>query len=281
MSSESILVFFAKYIESELGIIYSETNYYQLQNRLEQIIKLVGADDIQNLYQKAQNGITGMFRQMLLDIATNNETSFFRDIKVYQALEQQILPSLCEVHPKGEPLHIWSAASSTGQEPLSICMTLNEWNIKNKWSISCKIIASDISERALSRARSATYSQLEVQRGLPVSTLVKYFSKGKDDTWTASPELTKNIEYRSLNLKHPFPFVQQFDLIFCRNVLIYQSVESKIEILNRITKVLRPDGILVLGAGESLLGLSSDYCHLSADGVVVYKKKKNIEIAAA
>lgn len=280
MQPDTILPFFAKFIETELGIVYAEHNYYQLQNRLEEIAKLVGVADVKKLYEQAQSGISGAFKQLLLDIATNNETSFFRDPKIFKAIESVVLASFKENSGPTDKLHIWSAASSTGQEAISTCIAINEWNQKTGANISYSIKATDISERVLERAKTAQYSQLEVQRGLPATFLVKYFKKQEGDKWLASAELTKNIEYKKLNLKDTFTFTQPFNLIMCRNVLIYQSVEGKIEILNRMTKLLAPGGFLILGSGESLLGLSTEYEQCNIEGVVVYRKKANMLKAA-
>lgn len=271
-----ILLFFAKYIESELGIVYAEHNYFQLQNRLEEITKLLSVDSVEQLYQTAKVGITGQFKQLLLDLATNNETSFFRDPKVFKALENVVLPSFLAGNPPHTELRIWSAASSTGQESLSVSMLIQEWNAKNGKNISFSITATDISERILARAKEAQYSQLEIQRGLPAPYMIKYFKKNEQDRWTASSELTKHIQFKKQNLLEPFLFSKKFHVIFCRNVLIYQSVKSKIEILNRITEMLIPGGYLILGSGESLLGLSGDYIQTASEGAVIYLKKEEL-----
>jgi chemotaxis protein methyltransferase CheR len=271
MQTEVILPFFAKYIESELGIIYAEHNYFQLQNRLEDIAKLLGVNCIKKLYDQSQGEINGQFKQLLLDVATNNETSFFRDPKVFKAIENVLL-SDSERSARGvRPLRIWSAASSTGQEALSIAIMLKEWSLAHSTEIHFSITGTDISERVLARAQAAQYTQLEIQRGLPAAYLVKYFTKDLNDRWTANSDLTRNIRFQKLNLLDPFQFGSSFDLILCRNVLIYQSVKSKIEVLNRMSRVLLPGGYLALGSGESLLGLSQSFTQVNSDGAVLYR----------
>jgi chemotaxis protein methyltransferase CheR len=269
-----MLKFFAKYIESELGIVYAEHNYFQLESRLEEIAKLVGVPCIQSLYEQAKNGISGQFKQMLLDVATNNETSFFRDPKVFRAIESTILKSAPSFLSPGEKLRIWSAASSTGQEALSLSMMIKEFNQKEKQNIGFSILASDISERVLARAKSGSYTQLEVQRGMPAPYLIKYFKKDDQDKWTAFSALLAQIEFKKINLKADFGIRDQFHLVLCRNILIYQNVEGKIDILNRVAKMIAPGGYLVLGAGESLLGLSTDFEQCIVDGSILYRKKK-------
>ncbi|MCM2349331.1 MAG: protein-glutamate O-methyltransferase CheR [Bacteriovoracaceae bacterium] len=274
MQDNEILKFFANYIKSELGIVYAEHNYFQLQNRLEEISKLIGARNLQELYANCQQGMCGQFKQMLLDQATNNETSFFRDPKVFAAIESIFLKAASEDEFHTQQLRIWSAASSTGQEAISLSILLNEYKERLNSKIQFSIIGTDISERALAKAKEARYSRLEVDRGLSPERLYKHFIKGGADQWIAKPELIKNIEFKKLNLKEPFPFSEKFHLILCRNVLIYQSVEGKTEILKKLTDLLAPGGFLVLGSGESLFGLSTDYEQHFIDGAVIYRIKE-------
>ena len=280
MQPEVILSFFARYIESELGIVYADHNYFQLQNRLEEIAKLLSVPDLEQLHQLAKSGIQGTFKQLLLDIATNNETSFFRDAKIFRAVENLIYSSAGDSAVKASHLNIWSAASSSGQEALSLAMLFNEANLKTGKNISFKITGTDISERILAKAQAAKYSQLEVQRGLPAALMIKYFKKDEADAWVASSELMKHIEYKKLNLKETFRFREPFDLVFCRNVLIYQNVDRKIDILGRIRETLTENGLLILGSGESLIGLSDGFSQVNCEGAVVYGKKTAVKKAA-
>lgn len=279
MQPEAILIYFAKFIEKELGIVYATHNYFQLQNRLEEICKLIDVENLSALYDLAQKGIKGQFRQLLLDLATNNETSFFRDPKIFKAIENTVLSAFQEKN--SGKLQIWSAASSTGQEALSVSILIKEWSEKRAVNLPFSITGTDISERVLARAKSAQYSQLEVQRGLPAPYLIKYFKKDEQDRWTAKSELTSHTEFTKLNLKEPFRHTSPFFLVLCRNVLIYQNVESKKEILQRISKEIMPGGFLILGAGESLIGLSSDFEQTSFEGAVFYRKKIQAERKAA
>lgn len=276
---DPILSYFAQYIQTQLGIIYAEHNYFQLRNRLEEIAKLLNEPDLNSLHTRATQKIDGSFKQLLLDIATNNETSFFRDAKVFEAFKQSALDPLAAIDSP-RPLKIWSAASSSGQEALSITMTILEWNKLKQKNVDFQIIGTDISSRILDRAKAAEYSQLEVQRGLPAPLMVKYFTKNEKDLWKAKPELTKHIQYLPLNLKERFPFVQKFDVIFCRNVLIYQSVASKTEIIQRLTAQLEPGGFLILGTAEGLIGISSAFEAVTVAGSVIYKLKPSVKKAA-
>lgn len=271
MPLDEILRFFAKYIEKEIGIVYSTHNNFQLVNRLEEISKFMSVNNLEELYQLAQKGINGSFKQLLLDIATNNETSFFRDPKVFRAIECLIQQRRNE--SPNQPVRIWSAASSTGQEALSVSMIISELNLGKNPPLQYSILASDVCERALQRARQCVYSQLEVQRGLPIQMLVKYFRKDPQDRWLAVPELKSHIQYRKINLNDFAMPTEKFDFILCRNVLIYQSVENKVRVIESISSHLNEGGYLFLGAGESMLGVSSLYEQVSLEGAILYKKK--------
>lgn len=279
MLNESVVVFFAKYIEKELGIVYSEHNYFQLETRLEEIAKALSVESPAALFEQAQQGITGQFKQLLLDVATNNETSFFRDPKIFQAIETGILAVLKSASAS-QKLRIWSAASSTGQEALSVAMLIREWNEKMGTKIDFEILGTDISERALAKARAASYSLLEVQRGLDSRMLATYFIKANEERWVAKENLRSQMQFRSLNLKEPFSFAEKFDLILCRNVLIYQNVDGKKAILEKITSALQPDGFLIMGSGESVIGLSNDYSQVALEGAILYRKKNQATLAA-
>ena len=213
--------------------------------------------------------ISGQLKQCLLDRATNNETSFFRDPKVFAAITKHILPNLATGR-SALPLRIWSAASSFGQEPYTLAMTCRELQATLP-TLKAEIVATDISERALKRAAAGLYSQLEVQRGLPAKYMVKYFDKTADDHWQIKSTLRDLVRFQPQNLLHPLDRLGVFDLILCRNVLIYQSVENKKEILTRLARCLAPQGYLILGAGESLLGLTDKFRQSQFESVYFYQ----------
>lgn len=278
----NILTYFADIIKAELGIIYDDRNFYQLKNRLDDLAFQFKFSNLQDLYQYALKGMDLKFKQLFLDTATNNETSFFRDARVFQKFENQVIAKGTELF-NVPTVKIWSAASSTGQEPLSIAMLFQEYNSKlsTTQKIRYQITASDISERVLQKAKSGIYTALEVQRGLPQEYRERYFSETGDGNWKVSLELLSKIQYQKINLKQPFPFNSKFHIVFCRNVLIYQSAEAKKEILKRIVDCLEPEGFLVMGAGESALHLSDQVEQCSEDGAVLFRKKgKQIKQAA-
>ena len=271
--AESQLKFFADYIQAELGIIYKQANYYQLEKRLVEICQNMEVPNPSELYEMAKKtGITGHFKQLLLDLATNNETSFFRDPKIFKALENHVIPRVIEGKPVTEPLRIWSAASSFGQEPYTLSMLLSEMEAKGKLLPKTEIFASDISGRALDRAKEGKYSQLEVQRGLPANFIVKYFKKKDDDYWHIDPRIRGRVSFNKVNLLELFGVPGKFDIVLCRNVLIYQNEEKKKIILDNLASFIKEGGFLILGAAESLLGLTEKFKQNIEDGAVFYQK---------
>ena len=260
---QEILKYFAGYIEANLGIVYSETNWFQLESRVKDLVTLLSLKSVQELYDKTRAGLPPEMKQLLLDVATNNETSFFRDVDLFTALREQVLVSKRFDGSDGKPLKIWCAATSTGQEPYSIAMMLEEQARllpQRKYSL----LGTDISERVLQRAKAGLYTQLEVQRGLPAPLMIKYFQpvqdpKGGLPGFQIKSEIKANLTFKKMNLLEEWGNIGPFDLIFCRNVLIYQAVENKRKVIEKMAKLLNPGGLLILGAAESLIALSDSF----------------------
>lgn len=271
--TDSQLKFFADYIEKELGIVYSAANYFQLDQRVEKIAQYLGMPDKMSVYERGlKEGIHGAFKSYLLDVATNNETSFFRDPKIFSALENSVLPQLKINNPSNFIFRIWCSASSFGQEPYSIAILVHEFLKKNPGHPRFEIIATDIADHALKRCSEAKYSQLEVQRGMSAARLVKYFTKVDEDHWQLNDEIRRMVQFRKQNLLDPFSGLGSFDLILCRYVLIYQDTARKKQIIERIEKQINPKGFLSLGASESALGLTKELKQQSLDGAILYQK---------
>lgn len=271
-----VIKFFAEIIKNELGIIYNEQNYYQLKLRLIEICKYFEVESIFKL--KDLKGITtknSLQQQMLLDIATNNETQFFRDTNVFKGLEKVIIPEIIEKKSNAEPLKIWSIACSFGQEPYTICMLYDQLKIKKPGCPPLKVLASDISKKALKKAQNGLYTQLEVQRGLPIFLLTKYFTKDDGNQWKINSQIQSLVSFKEINILNlGSTFSEVYDIIFLRNVLIYQDVEKKREIIKNAVKHLSKDGYLILGASESMIGIMSDYSQKSAEGAIFYQFEK-------
>lgn len=271
--SNDQLKFFANYIEKQLGIVYTDTNYFQLEHRLSDITIQLGLSSTEELWKKAVISIDGNFKALLLDLATNNETSFFRDLGVFQAFEAAVIPEIIQKNPNIDKIKIWSAASSTGQEPYSLAIIMENAARTGKNWPDYSILATDVSERVLKRGMDGIYSQLEVQRGLPARYLISFFDKNTDNQWLIKPELKSKIKFQKMNLLDPWFHASSFDVIFCRNVLIYQSVENKTQVIAKISESLKSGGVLFLGAAESMLGLSNDFEQTHYNNSVYYVKK--------
>lgn len=269
--------FFAKYIESETGITYNETNHYQLKMRLEDFCrteKLSSVEVLFNLFQSKP--IDNRIKQKLLDMATNNETSFFRDPRYFEAMEKYILETILPNDPK--EIKIWSAAASTGQEAISIAIVLDE--LSRKYPLPpFKVFATDISHKALDKCKSGIYTDFEVCRGLSDQRRQMFFEKF-GEKWKVKTSLLNHIHYSFNNLIRSSVF-EKFHLIFCRNVLIYQKTDVKLTVLDMLFKQLEKDGALLMGAGETLVGLISDVEIETIHGVSFYKKIKSHKLHIA
>ncbi len=277
--TKDCLRFFAQFIETEIGIVYTEVNYYQLESRLEDIAKQLGLNDPVALWEKARNeGISGRLKHLLIDIATNNETSFFRDPNVFNAM-RSIIQKAVPLNSPDKPFKIWSAACSTGQELYSLAMVLAEIRDTNYFYYN--MLATDISDRVLKRAQDGMYSDLEVQRGLTPAQLNRFFRNEKpvaasEDqflTWAVKQELKQGISFQKMNLLEPFRNLEQYNLILCRNVLIYQTVENKKKVVQKLFDHMLPGAHLILGGAESLIGLFDTLEYVTIEGAVVYRKK--------
>ncbi len=268
--SHEILKFFSQFIERETGIVYQESNFYQLQSRLEEIVKLEKLEGFHDLYRIFQGTVNPFLRQKLLDISTNNETLFFRDPSFFTAISEYIIKDVLPSAPS--EIKIWSAASSTGQEAISIAITLEEL-AKKRALPPFSILGTDISEKALAKAKSGFYTEFEVCRGLSDERKNQYFSK-TELGWQLKPQIQSKISFRYNNLTRS-TVKGPFHIILCRNVLIYQKVECKKGVVQNLFSQLDTHGGLMLGVGESLLGIMDDVSPHMMGNVPFYKIKNN------
>lgn len=264
--SDKVYKYFAKLIFEKSGIHYPEKDFYRLDSRLNTLCESYGCKDYDELYTLYSTNMTSLMERDLINLATNNETYFFRDKKPFEYLRNHVFKTARE---SGQPtVNIWSCACSSGQEPYSIVMTFLD-EVQNNFKL--EVFASDISSKILDRAQEGVYSSLEVQRGLPVQNLVKYFEKG-DNSWSMKKELKDKITFGFFNiLKDVYP-VNKYDVIFCRNVLIYQDKENKQIILDNLYQALKPGGCLIFGAGESLIGFETGFKSELNDGLMCFVK---------
>ncbi|QQO34657.1 protein-glutamate O-methyltransferase CheR [Bradyrhizobium diazoefficiens] len=245
-----------KLLKERSGLDLSSDKQYLIESRLLPLARKAGLSGIPELVQKLQGGSIALITSVV-EAMTTNETFFFRDKVPFDHFRDTIMPEVLKARAGRRSVRIWCAAGSTGQEPYSLAMTLKEMGAAlTGWRV--EIIATDLSQEVLEKAKAGVYSQFEVQRGLPIQHLVKYF-KPNGETWQINPELRAMIQHRQLNLLQDFSHLGTFDVIFCRNVLIYFDQETKINIFNRLARQIEPDGFLVLGAAETVVGLTDTF----------------------
>lgn len=258
-------------IKQKAAIALDNGKEYLVESRLTPLVKEAGLATISELISKIKEKNDFTLMNKVVDVMTTNETFFFRDIHPFETLKKTVIPALIAKRGPAESIRIWCAASSTGQEPYTIAMVIAENFALHKARFN--MIASDISPTVLDKAKSGLYSQIEVNRGLPASLLVKHFTK-KSTEWQIKDDIRKMIDYRIINLAEPLPAMQSLDIVFIRNVLIYFDVETKKKILGGIRKLLKPDGYLFLGGSETTLNLDDNFERCSADNSVFYQLKK-------
>lgn len=245
-----------KFLKDHSGLDLSADKQYLIESRLLPLARKAGLSGINELVQKLQGGSREMITNVV-EAMTTNETFFFRDKVPFDHFRDHIMPEVIKARAGRRSVRIWCAAGSTGQEPYSLAMCLKEMGAAlTGWRV--EIIATDLSQEVLEKAKAGIYSQFEVQRGLPIQMLMKYF-KQTGETWQINPELRAMIQHRQLNLLHDFSQLGTFDVIFCRNVLIYFDQDTKINIFNRLARQIEPDGFLVLGAAETVVGLTDTF----------------------
>jgi len=245
-----------KLLKERSGLDLSADKQYLVESRLIPLARRAGLSGIAELVQKMKNGADALITDVV-EAMTTNETFFFRDKIPFDHLRDTILPQLVPARTNRRALRIWSAASSTGQEPYSIAMCLREFGAAlSGWRI--EIVATDLSQEVLEKSKAGIYSQFEVQRGLPIQMLVKYF-KQTGELWQLNADIRGMVQHKQLNLLHDFSGLGKFDIIFCRNVLIYFDQDTKIRIFERLSKMLEADGTLMLGAAETVVGISDAF----------------------
>ena len=236
------------------GLVLTADKGYLLESRLGPVAHKYGHADLAALIAALRLTPRGQLLTDVIEAMTTNESFFFRDGKPFDMFRTKFLPDILARNAATRSLRIWCAAASTGQEPYSLAMLLTE-EAKNLEGWNCQILATDISNEALERARSGIYTHFEVQRGLAIQRLIKFFEK-QGELWQIKPEIRNMVQYRQFNLlQDPRPF-GHFDVVFCRNVLIYFDQPTKTRVLNSIATVLDKEGVLMLGGAETVFGIS-------------------------
>ncbi len=265
----------SEYIEKHCGIRLTAEKTYLLKTRLTSLMAETGCSNFSQLHSKAVADKSNSLRDKIVDAMTTNETLWFRDSMPYQILREVLLPELAAPAARNgkSKLRIWSAASSTGQEPYSIAITINELMRTGALRTApVEIIATDISPTALFLASAARYDSLAITRGLPQDIKTRYFTQ-EGNVWALNSDIKKMVTFRRFNLQDNFGTLGNMDIVFCRNVLIYFSEAFKKDILSRMAALLRPRGYLFLGASESIISYSNEYEMLRHRNGIYYRVK--------
>lgn len=237
-----------RFMREASGIAFEDEKSYFIEDRLAPLMEAAHLSSLDDLALRLEADRHSEFARTVVDTLTINETSFFRDRALFAALREQVLPHLIAAKASTQRLRIWCAGCSTGQEPYSVAMLLEDvMRHHGGWSV--EVLATDVSGAAVDRARSGIYSQFEVQRGLPIALLLRHFGK-LGSAWQIGAALRAKVQFETRNLLEPVPGRDPFDLIFCRNVLLYFDAATRSRVLRRLQHALAPSGLLALGAAE-------------------------------
>jgi chemotaxis protein methyltransferase CheR len=245
-----------RFLKDRSGLDLSTDKQYLIESRLLPLSRKAGLPGIGELVQKMKGGSADIMSQVV-EAMTTNETFFFRDKLPFDHFRDSIMPEMLRARANRRSIRIWCAAGSTGQEPYSLAMCLKEMGAAVA-GFRIEIFATDLSQEVIEKSRAGLYSQFEVQRGLPIQLLVKYF-KQAGELWQVNADIRAMVQHRQVNLLHDFSSLGIFDVIFCRNVLIYFDQDTKAGTFSRLAKVLEPDGFLLLGAAETVVGLTDAF----------------------
>jgi chemotaxis protein methyltransferase CheR len=253
----------ASLLKSQSGLVIGPEKMYLLETRLAPIISREKLGDLAGLATKLKGAANSALARTVVEAMTTNESFFFRDEKPFTHFRQKVLPALHAARPPNTKLRIWSAAASSGQEAYSLAMILAEC-AGMLAGRPTEIIGSDIAREQLERARSGTYTQFEIQRGLPMQMLVKYFVKGPSG-WKVKDPIRAMVQFQEWNLLSDLRPLGRFDVVFCRNVLIYLDQPTKSKVLDAISQQMAPDATLYLGGAETVLGLTEKLAPVSGE----------------
>lgn len=259
--------FLQQYIYRESGIVIDEGKGYLLESRLTPIVKAEKLSTLNDLCRLLRATASPALKAKVVESLTTNETLFFRDSNVFDALDKIVIPKLIEAKKDSKRISIWSAAASTGQEAYSLAIMLAERGLAG-WTI--QVLGTDLNQQVLDKASEARYLQIEVNRGLPAKYLVKYFTRVGLD-WQLSPAIRSMVKFRQLDLRSSLRGMGPFDLVFCRNVLIYFDVETKKKILGEMRSTMRSGSLLILGAAETTLNLDDNYIRVPHGAAAFYR----------
>jgi chemotaxis protein methyltransferase CheR len=272
--SPQAFTFVRELVRAESAIVLESGKEYLVESRLVPLARAAGHPDVDAYVADLSKRRTPAALKQVVEALTTNETSWFRDSDPFTALRQTVFPALAKTRAN-RTLRIWAGACSSGQEPYSIVMTALDTPELAGWKV--ELVATDLSEEMLTRSRKGEYSQLEVNRGLPATTLVRHFERSGLN-WRINQSIRERVEFRSLNLTRPFPPMGRFDVVFLRNVLIYFDLPTKRDVLKRVRQVMAPDGHLFLGAAEMTMGVDDAWERVPAGRSSVYRIREAVKM---
>ncbi|WP_408611335.1 CheR family methyltransferase [Bowmanella yangjiangensis] len=264
---------FRDYLERQCGIVLGDNKQYLVRSRLSPLLRRFNVANLPQLIGNVVNGRDRTLREAVIDAMTTNETLWFRDTYPFELLKNELLQKF---KGKAGPLRIWSAACSSGQEPYSIAMSILEFLQRSPGAFpgGVQIVGTDISSDMLNRCKTAEYDNLSLSRGLSDERKRQFFEPTANGTMRLRPQVTNMVSFRPINLLESYSSLGKFDIVFCRNVLIYFSAQIKTQILQQIAAGLNKEGILFLGASESMSGLSDAFSMVRCNPGLYYLKKQ-------
>ncbi|MDT8404493.1 protein-glutamate O-methyltransferase CheR [Sulfuriflexus sp.] len=264
---------FSDFLEDACGIVLGENKHYLVTSRLQRLMDELNIPSLSELVKRMGSAGGKSLQVRIIDAMTTNETLWFRDSHPFDILRNDIFPELSR--ERSRPLKIWSAACSSGQEPYTMSMVAQEYGMANpgKLARGVEILATDISKTVLEQARAATYDNMSLARGMSEERKLRYFRDLGNRQWELRKEIRERVRFTELNLMQSYLSLGKFDIIFCRNVLIYFSADLKRDIIGRLARALNPRGYLFLGSSESLAGHSDMFDMIRSGGAVYYRLK--------
>ncbi len=265
---------FRQFLEDACGISLGDNKQYLVTNRMRRLMDDHKISNFGELVRNLKLGINRKLKEQVIDAMTTNETFWFRDIYPYDHLKNILFPQLMSGNNKMfGPIRIWSAACSSGQEPYSISIMAEEFKYKNMGTLprQIQVVATDLSTTVLDQARKGEYDKLSVMRGLSNERLEKFFDKMPEGNWRVKSMLRDRIDFRPINLMDSYAALGKFDIVFCRNVLIYFNADLKRQILQKIHAALKPQGILYLGSSEGLAGAADLFEMVRCEPGILYR----------
>ncbi|HEV7823465.1 MAG TPA: protein-glutamate O-methyltransferase CheR [Mycobacteriales bacterium] len=269
--------FVRRLVYRESAIVLMPGKEYLVEARLAPLVREAGLTGVSALVTKLMQSVDKVTEARVVDALTTNETSWYRDGSPFEVFRSTVLPGIIADRPVSQPVRIWSAACSTGQEPYTLSMILHEQFAGT--GRAADILATDLSDEALARAKAGRYSQLEMNRGLPAAMLVKHFRR-EGTEWVVGDAVRSRVSFRKYNLTNPIPPSTGFDVVFLRNVLIYFDAETRRGVLRRIRAAMRPDGWLFLGAAETTIGIDEDWDRVVVGRTSVHRARDPLAAAA-